>query len=90
MYTVPTFVAHVEAAKTMEPGQRAFHNPTRATEPTSMGRSALRELAVNSAAVQCVAMWLRVVAAVALNQLRLAHRATGTAPKWRNRINQRQ
>ena len=61
MNTGPTFVAHIEAAKPMEPGQRAFHDPPRATEPTPMGRAALGELGVDPAAMQRVAMRLRIV-----------------------------
>jgi hypothetical protein len=86
--TGPTFVAHVEAAKTMEPSQRAFHDPPRAPEPTAMGRAALGELGVNPAAMQRVAMRLRIVAPVALNQPRLAHGPTPTAAEWRNRVDQ--
>jgi hypothetical protein len=86
----PTFVAHVQAAKPMEPGQRAFDDPPRATEPTAMGRSALGELGVNPAAMQGVAMRLRIVASVALDQRRLADGPTGTAAERRNRVDQRQ
>jgi hypothetical protein len=88
--TGPTFVAHVEAAKPMEPGQRAFHDPPRATEPTAMGRAALGELGVDPAAMQRVAMRLRIVAPVTLNQPRLTHGPTRTAAERRNRVDQRQ
>jgi len=74
----------------MEPGQRAFHDPPRATEPTAMGRPTLGELGLDPAAMQRVAMRLRIVAPVALNQPRLAHRATRTAPQRRNGVHQRQ
>jgi hypothetical protein len=88
--TGPTFVAQVETAKTMEPGQRAFHDPPRAPKPTAMGRAALGELAIDAAAMQRVAMRLRIVASVALNQSRLVNGATGTAPEGWNRVDQRQ
>jgi hypothetical protein len=88
--TGPTFVAHIEAAKPMEPGQRAFDDPPRAPEPTAMRRAALGELRVDAPAMQRVAMWLRIVASVALNQPRFAHGATRTAAERRNRIDQRQ
>ena len=68
MNTGPTFVPHIKAAKTMEPRQRAFHNPPRATEPAAMRRAALRELGLDPAAMQRVAVRLRIVAPVALNQ----------------------
>jgi hypothetical protein len=88
--TRPTFVAHIETAKPMKPGQRAFHDPARATEPAAMGRAALGELGLDSAAMQRVAMRLRIVAPVALNQPRLAHGPTRTAAERRYRVDQRQ
>lgn len=90
MNTGPTFVAHVEAAKTMEPGQRAFNDPARATEPTAMGRAALGELGLDPAAMQRIAMRLRIVSTVSLNQPRLAHGPTRTAAERRHRVDQRQ
>jgi hypothetical protein len=86
----PTFVAQVEAAKPMQPRQRAFHNPPRATEPAAMRRAALRELGIDPAAMQRVAVRLRIVAPVALNQRRFARGATRTAAERRNRVDQRQ
>ena len=61
----PTFVSHIEAAKTIEPGQRAFHDPPRATEPTAMGRATLGELGVDPASMQRIAVRLRIVSSVA-------------------------
>jgi len=88
--TGPTFVAHIKAAEPMEPSQRAFHDPPRATEPTAMGCTALGELGVDPAAMQRLAMRLRIVAPVALNEPRLAHGPTRTAAQRRNRVDQRQ
>jgi hypothetical protein len=90
MNTGSTFVAHVEAAKPMEPGQRAFHNPPCAPESAAVGRAALGELRLDSAAMQRVSMRLRIVAPVALNQPRLAYGATRTAAERRNRVDQGQ
>src|SRR5260221_5225504 len=72
----------------MEPGQRAFDDPPRATEPTAMGRAALGELGVDPAAMQRVAMRLRIVAPVALNQPRFADRTTGTPTQRRDGADQ--
>src|SRR5258705_2131548 len=88
--TGSTFVAQVEATEPMQPGQRAFDDPPRTTEPTAMGLAALAELAVDPAALQRVAMRLRVVAPIALNQVRLADRTTGTSAQRRDRVDQRQ
>lgn len=90
MNTGPTFVAHVKAAKPMEPSQCAFDDPPRATEPAAVRRAALGQLSLDPAALQRVAMRLRVVAPVALNERRLAHRSTRTAAQRRNRVNQGQ
>ena len=74
----------------MKPGQRTFDHPSRTTEPTAVGRAALRELTVDPAALQGIAMRLRVVAPIALNQVWLVDRTTGTAAQWRDRVDQRQ
>ena len=85
-----TFVAQVEPAKSMEPRQGAFDDPPRAAEATAMWRSALGELGADPAAMQRVAMRLRIVGPVALNHPRLAHRPTGTAAERRNCVDQGQ
>ncbi len=90
MDTGSTFVTQVEATEPMQPGQRAFHDPSRTTEPAAMGRAALGELGVDPATVQRVAMRLRVIAPIALNQVRLADGTTGTPAQWRDRVDQRQ
>ncbi len=90
MNTGPTFVAHVEATKTIEPGQRPFNDPARTTEPTAMWRAAPAELRLCPAAMPRVAMRWRVVSPVSLNQPRLAQGATRTAAKRRNRVDERQ
>jgi hypothetical protein len=74
----------------MEPSQRAFHDPARATESAAMGRAALGELRANPAAMQGVAMRLRIVATVALNQGGLADGRTRAAAERRDRVDQRQ
>jgi hypothetical protein len=55
-----------------------------------MGRAALGELGVDPAAVQRVAVRLRVIAPIALNQVRLADGTTGTPAQRRDRVDQRQ
>ncbi len=90
MNTRPPFVAHVEPAKPMEPGQRAFDDPSRAAQPTAVGRAALGELAGDPAAFQRVSMRLRIVGPVALDQPWLADRAAWTASERRNRVDQGQ
>ena len=55
MNTCPTFIAHVEPAKSMKPGQRALHDPTRAAKTTAVRRPTLRELRRDPAPLQFVA-----------------------------------
>ena len=86
----PTFVAHVESAKSVQPGQRALHDPPRAAEAAAVRCAALGELGVDPASMQRVAVRLRIVSAVALNQPWLSHGATRTTAERRNRIDQRQ
>jgi len=75
----PTFIAHVQAAKLMEPRQRAFGNPARPPEATAMSSPAFGQLRLDPVAVEGVAVGLRIVAAVALDKVRLAPWATKLA-----------
>ena len=90
MHTSPTFVAHVETAKSVKPGQRALNDPARAAQPAPVRRPALGELAVDPASMQRIAMRLRIVAAVTLDQAGFAPRATGASAQRRNGVDQRQ
>lgn len=74
----------------MEPGQRAVDDPARTTEPNAVWRAALGELGLDPAAMQRVAMRLRIVSTVALNQPRLPHGVTRTAAGQRNPVDKRQ
>ena len=85
-----TFVAHIESSKSVKPRQRALNDPACAAQAAAVRRPSLRELGGDPAAMQRVTMRLRIVAAVALNQRRFAHRATRSAAEGRNRVDQRQ
>ena len=88
MDTRAPFIPHVEAAKLMEPGQRAFDDPARPTETTAMLGPTLRQLRLDAAAVKGVAVRLRIIAAVALHEIRLSPRAAGPAAQGRHRVHQ--
>jgi len=90
MDTRAPFIPHVEAAKLMEPGQRAFDDPARPTETTAMLGPTLRQLRLDAAAVKGVAVRLRIIAAVALHEIRLSPRAAGPAAQGRHRVHQQQ
>jgi len=74
----------------MQPRDRAFNDPPRATEATAVRRAAFRELRGNAARQELMSMRLRVVAAVALDEARLPQGRTRATAQWRNRIHQRQ
>ena len=83
-------VAHRQTAEAVEPGHGAFHDPPRATQAAAVRRAAPRELRLDAAAVEGVAVGLRIVRAVALDQARLATRTTGTSAQRRDGVDQRQ
>ena len=88
MDTGPTLVADGQPTEPMEPRQGALDDPPRAPEATAMVGAPFGELGPNAPAVEDVAMRLRVVGAVALDQRRLAHRPAGTATHGRHRVDQ--
>ena len=86
MDTRPTFIAHVEPAKSMQPRQRPLDDPTRPAKPAAVRRSTLRKLGPDAAPLEFVAMRLRIISTVALNQTGLAPRAAGASPQRRNGV----
>ena len=74
----------------MQPGEGALDHPARAAEAAALRRAALGELRGDAALPEPVSMRLRIVAAVALHELRCAHRPTGAPAERRHRIDQRQ
>jgi len=85
-----TFVPHVEAAKLMEPRQRALDDPARPAEATPMLSPALGQLRLDAAAVEDVAVGLRIIAAVALHEIGFSPGATWPPPHRRHRLDQGQ
>jgi len=83
-------VAHRQPSKSMQPGEGAFDHPTRPAEAAAVRRAALRELGGDAAIAEPVAMRLRIVAAVALDESRFAHGPTGAASEDGHRIDERQ
>lgn len=90
MDTWTTLIAHGQAAKAMQPRERAFNDPAGPAQAAAVGRAPCGKFGGDSAAVQFLAMPLRVVTAIALNQARFANRATGAAPHERHGIDERQ
>ena len=85
-----TFVTHVETAKSVQPGQRALHDPARASQAAAVWRPALGELGIDAAPMQLVAMRLRIVSSVTLDEAGFAPGAPGTAAQRWNGVDQRQ
>lgn len=90
MHTGAPLVADRQTSKPMEPRDRSFDHPARAAQPAAVIAAAFSQQRANPARSQLGAMRLRVVAAVALHQLRLASRPPRSAAKDRHGIDQRQ
>ena len=90
MNTRPTFIAHVESTKSVQPRQRALDDPARATQAAAVRRPALGELGGDPASMERIAMRLRIVSSVTLDEAGFAQRPTGTAAYRRNGVDQRQ
>jgi hypothetical protein len=74
----------------MEPGDGALDHPAGAAQAAPMRSAALGELRGNATSQELVAVRLRIVPAVALDQLRFADRSTGPSLQRRHRIDQGQ
>ena len=73
MNTGAAFVANRQTAEAMEPGQGTFNDPARAAEPAPIGGAALRQQGGDAPSRQFIAMRLRIIAAVPLNQSRFPY-----------------
>ncbi len=85
-----SFVSQVEPTKSMQPRERALDDPPRPPEPAAVGLAAFGQLAGDPSPFELVAMRLRVITPVALNQPRLPQRPTGPAAQRRNAVHERQ
>ena len=84
-----TFVADRESPKAMQPGDRSFDHPSRATEATAVPTAvAIRNQRHNAALPQLGAVPCRVVAAVALHDVRSPARRPGAPADRRHRIDE--
>ena len=82
------FVSEIESTKSMEPGQRTFDDPARASQSAAVRAAACRQLAGDAAPRQFVAMRLRVVPAVALDEAGLPQRPPRAAAQGRNAVDE--
>ncbi len=74
----------------MQPGEGAFDHPAGPAEAAAVRRAALGELRRDAAVLELVAMRLRVVAPVALDESRFANRPTGATTERRHSIDEGQ
>ncbi len=83
-----SFVANFQASKAMEPGNRAFYDPTCFAKSAAMRRAELGEQGRDTTLAQALTMRLRTVSPVALDDFRLAQRPAAPAADGRNCLDQ--
>lgn len=76
------FIAHLQSAKRMQPGYRAFNNPAGSSQSAAMRRSAFCQLGAYGVVPQYGTQRLRIVAAITLQDFGFAN---GSATLSRNR-----
>jgi hypothetical protein len=85
-----TLVADIQPAKSVEPRDRAFDDPSRTPHATPVVGTPFGQLGLNAATLEFVAMRLRVVAPVALDQLRFPDGPARASAQRRHRVDQRE
>ena len=90
MHTGSTFVAHIQSAKSVQPGEGALDDPARAAEAAAVRPVAARQRGRNPALLQLGAMSLRVVAPVTLDGAGLPTRRAGPSPDGRHGVDEGQ
>ncbi len=86
----PALVANRQAAEPMQPGEGAFDDPARLAQAAAVGCPSFRQLRRDAPVLELVAVGLRVVTPVALDEGRLPCRSTGASAQRRHRINERE
>ena len=84
------FVAQIESTKSMQPRQRALDDPAGASEAAAVWAAAFRQLAGDPTPFEFVAMRLRVIPAITLDEAWSSQRPARTPAQRRNAIDQRQ
>jgi hypothetical protein len=90
MDTRSTFVSDGEAAKAVEPRQRAFDGPARTAKAAAVGRPAFGEHGHDAARPQAPPVGLRIVGAIALHGARPTPRPARSPANRGDRIDQGQ
>jgi hypothetical protein len=90
MDTGPTFVADSEPAKAMQPREGPLDHPSGLAEAAAVGCAALGQLRSNTPRQQLITMWLRIIAAVSLDEPRPTHGAPDASGDRRHGIDQRE
>ena len=84
------FVSDGQAAKPVQPRDRAFDDPAGPAQATAVRCAPPRELGRDAAVAELIAVGLGVIGAIALHQPRLADRASGSAAERRHGVDERQ
>lgn len=90
MDTRSPLVADIQPPKSMKPRHGAFDDPAGPAQPTAMVGAPFGQLGLNAALLECVAMRLRVVRPVTLDQFRFPDGPPGTAAQQRHGVHQRE
>lgn len=87
---IAAFIANAQPTKLMHPTQRPFHHPAVLAPPAAMRRVPLGDDRLDPESAQGLAVWLRIIAPIALHPLGAATRMTDLASHRGNRLDQRQ
>jgi hypothetical protein len=90
MHAGSTLVADIQPAKAVEPRHRAFDDPACAPQATAVVRPPSGQVRLNAAPLEFIAMRLRVVRPVPLDQLWFSDGAAGPSAQRRHGVDQRE
>jgi hypothetical protein len=88
MHVGPTFIAHAQPAKLVQPGERALDHPARQAKMAAVPGEAFADLRTDATLSQDAPIRFTVVAAVGLNALRFAQRPSAPTGNGRQALQQ--
>ncbi len=83
MNITTTLITNSQPAKLVQPGKRAFYYPTSFAQPAAIGGSTFGQQGFDLQKSQCNPVWLRIIATIALNNIRtLTGSTTPASYRW--------